>query len=52
MTNPAEILGLPKPAWAADGVGMLYDMQWLAFRADITARVLRSYADGEVVWPQ
>jgi acyl-CoA dehydrogenase len=26
MTNPAEILGLPKPAWAADEVGMLYDM--------------------------
>ncbi|SFN81685.1 acyl-CoA dehydrogenase [Mesorhizobium sp. NFR06] len=25
-TNPAEILGLPKPAWAADEVGMLYDM--------------------------
>ncbi|MGX7876659.1 acyl-CoA dehydrogenase family protein [Mesorhizobium sp. ORM6] len=26
MTNPAEILNLPKPAWAADDVGMLYDM--------------------------
>ncbi|MER9650265.1 acyl-CoA dehydrogenase family protein [Mesorhizobium sp. M0199] len=26
MTSPAEILGLPKPAWAADEVGMLYDM--------------------------
>ncbi|PTE07188.1 acyl-CoA dehydrogenase family protein [Mesorhizobium helmanticense] len=25
-TNPAEVLGLPKPAWAADEVGMLYDM--------------------------
>ncbi|TJV07914.1 MAG: acyl-CoA dehydrogenase [Mesorhizobium sp.] len=26
MTNPAEVLGLPKPAWAADEVGMLYEM--------------------------
>ena len=26
MTAPASILGLPKPAWAADEVGMLYDM--------------------------
>ncbi|WP_269931057.1 acyl-CoA dehydrogenase family protein [Aminobacter sp. HY435] len=25
-TNPADILGLPKPAWAADDVAMLYDM--------------------------
>ena len=25
-TNPAEVLGLPKPAWAGDDVGMLYDM--------------------------
>jgi acyl-CoA dehydrogenase len=25
-TNPAEILGVPKPAWAGDDVGMLYDM--------------------------
>jgi acyl-CoA dehydrogenase len=24
--QPAEILGLPKPAWAAEDVGMLYDM--------------------------
>jgi len=26
MTAPAEILGLPKPAWAQDDVAMLYDM--------------------------
>jgi acyl-CoA dehydrogenase len=25
-TNPADVLGLPKPAWAADEVGMLYEM--------------------------
>ena len=25
-TQPAEILGLPRPAWAGDEVGMLYDM--------------------------
>ncbi|MBX3570520.1 MAG: acyl-CoA dehydrogenase family protein [Rhizobiaceae bacterium] len=26
MTDPATILGLPKPAWASDDVAMLYDM--------------------------
>ena len=25
-TDPAEILGLPKPAWAGEDVAMLYDM--------------------------
>ena len=25
-TNPAEVLGLPKPAWATEDVAMLYDM--------------------------
>ena len=25
-TNPADILGVPKPAWAGEDVGMLYDM--------------------------
>ncbi|MGF7008034.1 acyl-CoA dehydrogenase family protein [Aminobacter sp. BE322] len=26
MINPAEVLSLPKPAWAGEEVGMLYDM--------------------------
>lgn len=38
MTNPAEILGLPKPAWAADEVGMLYDMATRFMAEEIAPR--------------
>lgn len=38
MTNPAEILGLPKPAWAADEVGMLYDMAHRFMSEEIAPR--------------
>jgi len=38
MTSPAEILGLPKPAWAADEVGMLYDMATRFMSEEIAPR--------------
>jgi acyl-CoA dehydrogenase len=38
MTSPAEILGLPKPAWAEDDVGMLYDMATKFLEAEIAPR--------------
>lgn len=38
MTNPAEVLGLPKPAWAADEVGMLYDMATRFMAEEIAPR--------------
>jgi acyl-CoA dehydrogenase len=38
MTNPAEILDLPKPAWAADEVGMLYDMATRFMAEEIAPR--------------
>ncbi len=38
MTNPADILGLPKPAWAADEVGMLYDMAHRFMSEEIAPR--------------
>lgn len=38
MTSPAEILGLPKPAWAADEVGMLYDMAHRFMSEEIAPR--------------
>ncbi len=34
-TAPAEILGLPKPAWATDDVSMLYDMATKFLEAEI-----------------
>ena len=37
-TNPAEVLGLPKPAWAADEVGMLYDMAHRFMSEEIAPR--------------
>ena len=37
-TNPAEILSLPKPAWAADEVGMLYDMAHRFMSEEIAPR--------------
>jgi acyl-CoA dehydrogenase len=38
MTNPAEVLGLPKPAWAGEDVGMLYDMATRFFSEEIAPR--------------
>jgi acyl-CoA dehydrogenase len=38
MTAPAEILALPKPAWAADDVAMLYDMATKFLEAEIAPR--------------
>ena len=38
MTSPAAILGLPKPAWAADDVGMLYDMAHRFMAEEIAPR--------------
>ncbi|TIX52216.1 MAG: acyl-CoA dehydrogenase family protein, partial [Mesorhizobium sp.] len=37
-TNPAEVLALPKPAWAADEVGMLYDMAHRFMSEEIAPR--------------
>ena len=37
-TNPAEVLTLPKPAWAADEVGMLYDMAHRFMSEEIAPR--------------
>ncbi|WP_274630144.1 acyl-CoA dehydrogenase family protein [Arvimicrobium flavum] len=38
MTNPAEVLGLPKPAWAGEDVSMLYDMATKFLEAEIAPR--------------
>ena len=37
-TVPADILGLPKPAWAADDVAMLYDMATRFLNEEIAPR--------------
>src|SRR5688572_2088623 len=36
--NPAEVLGLPKPAWAGDEVAMLYDMATRFLSEEIAPR--------------
>jgi acyl-CoA dehydrogenase len=38
MTNPAEVLGLPKPAWMSEDVVMLYDMATKFLEAEIAPR--------------
>ncbi len=38
MTSPADILGLPKPAWAADEVGMLYELTHRFMSEEIAPR--------------
>ena len=38
MTAPTDILGLPKPAWAADDVAMLYDMATRFMAEEIAPR--------------
>ncbi|MDH6230461.1 acyl-CoA dehydrogenase [Mesorhizobium soli] len=37
-TNPAEVLGLPKPAWVTEDVAMLYDMATKFLEAEIAPR--------------
>jgi acyl-CoA dehydrogenase len=37
-TNPAEVLGLSKPAWAGEDVAMLYDMAVKFLQAEISPR--------------
>ena len=38
MTNPAEVLSLPKPAWVTEDVAMLYDMATKFLEAEIAPR--------------
>jgi len=37
-TNPAEVLGLPRPVWATEDVAMLYDMATRFLEAEIVPR--------------
>ncbi|HET9535201.1 MAG TPA: acyl-CoA dehydrogenase family protein [Mesorhizobium sp.] len=47
-TNPADILGLPRPAWAADDVAMLYDMA-VRFLSEEIAPHYDAYEKNEIV---
>ncbi|MEP9370626.1 acyl-CoA dehydrogenase family protein [Mesorhizobium sp. KR1-2] len=38
VTSPAEVLGLPKPAWVTEDVAMLYDMATKFLEAEIAPR--------------
>jgi acyl-CoA dehydrogenase len=49
-TNPAEVLGLPKPAWAGDDVGMLYDMAQ-RFMSEEIAPCYEDFERNEIVDP-
>jgi len=48
VTDPAEVLGLPKPAWATEDVAMLYDMA-RRFMADEIAPRYDEYEKNEIV---
>jgi acyl-CoA dehydrogenase len=48
MTNPAEVLGLPKPAWVSEDVAMLYDMAH-RFLVDEIAPHYDAYEKNEIV---
>jgi len=48
MTDPAEVLGLPKPAWAGEDVAMLYDMA-RRFMEDEIAPHYEAYERNEIV---
>ncbi|GLS29336.1 acyl-CoA dehydrogenase [Mesorhizobium albiziae] len=48
MTNPADILELPKPVWAADDVTMLYDMASRFLSEEIAPHYER-YEKNEIV---
>ena len=47
-TNPADILELPKPVWAADEVTMLYDMASRFLSEEIAPHYER-YEKNEIV---
>ena len=47
-TDPASVLQLPKPAWAADDVAMLYDMS-VRFLSDEIAPHYDEYEKNEIV---
>ncbi len=47
-TDPADILGLPRPAWAGDEVAMLYDMA-VRFLTEEVAPHYDSYEKNEIV---
>jgi acyl-CoA dehydrogenase len=47
-TNPASILGLPRPAWVSDDVAMLYDMA-TRFLSDEIAPHYEEYEKNEIV---
>jgi len=48
MTSPAEVLGLPEPAWATEEVTMLYDMA-SRFMADEIVPHYDTYEKNEIV---
>ncbi len=48
MTNPASVLGLPKPGWITEDVAMLYDMAH-RFLADEIAPHYDTYEKNEIV---
>ncbi|MBN9243139.1 MAG: acyl-CoA dehydrogenase family protein [Mesorhizobium sp.] len=48
MTNPAEVLALPKPAWITEDVAMLYDMAH-RFLSDEIAPHYDAYEKNEIV---
>ena len=48
MTDPAEVLGLPKPAWVSEDVAMLYDMAH-RFLVDEVAPHYDAYEKNEIV---
>ncbi|MGN6307004.1 MAG: acyl-CoA dehydrogenase family protein [Mesorhizobium sp.] len=48
MTNPAEVLGLPKPVWITEDVAMLYDMAH-RFLVDEIAPHYDAYEKNEIV---
>ncbi len=48
MTDPAEVLSLPKPAWATEDVAMLYDMA-RRFMEDEIAPHYDAYEKSEIV---
>jgi acyl-CoA dehydrogenase len=48
MTNPAEVLQLPKPAWVTEDVSMLYDMSVRFLETEIAPRYER-YEKEEIV---
>ena len=48
MTSPAEVLSVPKPEWASEDVGMLYDMAH-RFLSEEVAPHYEAYEKNEIV---